>query len=65
MSRACIDCRSATNGAIMVGQVEAGSGPGAILYACIDCARQRAERSDAPDWLAGDIAQYEREAASR
>lgn len=64
MSKACIDCGALTNGAIMVGQVEAGSGGGAILYACISHARTRAQRPDAPPWLADEIAAFdEREAA--
>ncbi|OEU86849.1 hypothetical protein DB35_24915 [Streptomyces abyssalis] len=64
MSKACIDCGSLSNGAIMVGQIETGSG-GAILYACITHARRRAQRLDAPDWLAGDIAKFEAQEAAR
>jgi hypothetical protein len=65
MTKACIDCGSTTNGALMVDQVEAGSGAGAILYACITHARNRAQRRDAPPWLAEDIARFDAREAAR
>jgi hypothetical protein len=63
--KACIDCGSTTNGAIMVAQRESGSGPGIIYYACIDHARGRATRRDAPEWLSNDIAAFEAREAAR
>ncbi|MGH3116995.1 MAG: hypothetical protein ACRDQ2_07760 [Gaiellales bacterium] len=60
----CIDCGSTRDGAVMVGVIEGGSGPGAILYACFEHARARAQHCDAPRWLRDDIAVLdEREAA--
>lgn len=65
MVKRCIDCGSTTNGAVMVGQVEAGSGPGAILYACIDHARVRARQSTAPGWLPAAVAEFEAQEAEQ
>ena len=65
MVKRCIDCGATTSGAVMVGQVEAGSGPGAILYACIDHARVRAHQRTAPVWLPGAVAEFEAQEAEQ
>lgn len=59
MTKNCIDCGTTTDGAIMVAAIEGGSGPGAILYACIDHARARAKQSSAPSWLPEAIAEFD------
>ncbi|MFG3259406.1 hypothetical protein [Streptomyces sp. NPDC048172] len=52
----CARCRRGTDEPVMIGAVEAGSGPGAILYACPPCARAYAEKWYAPDWLRAELA---------
>ncbi|GAA2060884.1 hypothetical protein GCM10009801_02790 [Streptomyces albiaxialis] len=52
----CARCGGATDEPVMIGAVEAGSGPGAIVYACPPCARSYAEKWYAPEWLRAELA---------
>jgi hypothetical protein len=65
-SARCVDCGVWHTDALMVGQAEAGSGAGAIYYACPEHARERAQRVDAPTWLRKVVAEVDaREATDR
>ncbi|MFG3259430.1 hypothetical protein [Streptomyces sp. NPDC048172] len=52
----CARCHRMTGDPVMIGAVESGSGPGAIVYACPSCALEYAANWFAPDWLREDLA---------
>lgn len=55
----CARCERMTDDPVMIGAVEVGSGPGAILYGCLPCARAYAADWTAPDWLRQELADRE------
>lgn len=52
----CAVCKQHAGERVLVAAVEVGSGPGALLYGCLPCARTRARSRFAPAWLAEDLA---------
>lgn len=52
----CSLCEAPCRNALLVQCIDSGSGPGTMLYACPDHARQLATRPDAPTWLRTAIA---------
>lgn len=52
----CSLCDAPCRGGILIQHVESGSGPGGMVYACPEHARERATRPDAPAWLRAAVA---------
>ncbi|AXK31355.1 hypothetical protein DVA86_00535 [Streptomyces armeniacus] len=52
----CAVCKEQVQERLLVAVVEVGSGPGALVYGCLPCARTRARSPFAPPWLAEDLA---------
>lgn len=59
----CAICKELAEERLLVAVVEVGSGPGAMLYGCLPCARRRATSRFAPSWLAEDLAIIDAERA--
>lgn len=57
----CCRCEEHVHRRVLVAIIEANSGPGGSLYACLPCARHLARSTFAPDWLSEEIARAEAE----